>query len=195
MSGIWSGLQGTNGAGGILILKLDQRGQKVSGTLGKLPILNGEFNGDLLSFDVQETVVATLHYQLTLTDGGLGGEISNGNGPWPVRTLKRWDAPYSNWDMPYSNSPPRTSLPVLVYRVEPQYPKGPFARAQGPVVLQIEIDESGRVLPDRIKVLRSIGADFDQKAIECVKQWRFQPEYIEGNPVSTIASVEVVFTP
>lgn len=189
VSGIWSGVEERNGSRHVFIVKLvEQRGQVVSGTVGNRPILNGEVNGELLSFDVQETIYAAAHFQLMLADGRLHGERRFGSGEaWPV-TLTRWDESYSN-------SPRRTSLPVLVYRGEPQYPEGSSARTQGPVVLQIEIDESGRVSPDRIKVLRSIRTDFDQKAIECVKQWRFQPGYIEGHPVSTSASVEVVFTP
>lgn len=186
-SGIWSGFEERKGSRYAFVVKIEQRGQSVSGTVGNQPILNGGVNGDLLSFDVRETIYDTSHFRFTLADGRLRGERRFGSETWPV-TLTRWDDPYSN-------SPRRTSLPVLVYRVEPQYPEGSSARTQGAVVLQIEIDESGRVSPDRIQVLRSIRADFDQKAIECVKQWRFQPGYIEGNPASTTASVEIVFTP
>jgi TonB family protein len=186
-SGMWSGFEERKGSRYVLVARLEQRGQSISGKVGDRPIVNGGVEGDLLSFDVQETIYAASHFQLTLADGRLRGERRDGSETWPV-TLKRWDESYSN-------SSRRTSLPVLVYRSEPQYPEGSAARTHGPVVLQIEIDKSGRVSPDRIKVLRSIGTDFDQKAIECVKQWRFQPGYIEGNSVSTSASVEVVFTP
>ena len=187
VSGIWNGVEERNSSRDVLAAKLDQRGQSLSGTVRNRPILNGWVNRDLLSFDVQETVYATAHFQLTLVDGHLRGERHFGSETWPVTLTRR--------DESYSKSPRRTSLPVLVYRVEPQYPEGSSARTQGAVVLQIEIDESGRVSPDRIKVLRSIRTDFDQNAIECLKQWRFQPGYIEGKPVSTTASVEIVFTP
>jgi TonB family protein len=186
VSGIWSGVEKRNGSRDVFIAKLEQRGESVSGTVNSRPILNGEFHGDLLSLDVQDTIYATAHFQLTLAGGRFHGERRFGSEGWPVT--------FTRWDESYSNSPRRTSLPVLVYRVEPQYPEGSSARTQGRVVLRIEIDESGRVYADRIKVLRSIGTKFDQKAIECVKQWRFQPGYIEGKPVSTTASVEIVFT-
>jgi TonB family protein len=186
-SGMWSGFEERKGSRNVLVARLEQRGQSISGKLGDRLIVNGGVKGDLLSFDVQESIYTTSHFQLTLADGRLRGEHRFGSDTWPM-TLTRWDEAYTN-------SPRRTALPVLVSRVEPQHPEGTSARTQGAVVLQIEIDESGRVSPDRIQVLRSIRADFDQKAIECVKQWRFQPGYIEGNPVSTTASVEIVFTP
>jgi TonB family protein len=187
VSGIWNGVEERNGSRDVFAAKLEQRGQSVSGTVRNRPILNGGINGDLLSFDVQETIYATAHFQLTLAGGRLRGERRFGSETWPVTLTRR--------DESYSKSPRRTSLPVLVYRVEPQYPEGSSARTQGAVVLQIEIDESGRVSSDRIKVLRSIRTGFDQKAIDCVKQWRFEPGYIEGKPVSTTVSVEIVFTP
>jgi TonB family protein len=189
VSGIWTGFYG--GGHNPIVVKLEQHGQTLSGTVTTYykprPIQNAEFRNAVVSFDVQESTYTAAHLVLRLADGRLRGDYRIGNESSRV-TLSRWNELYANVPTP-------TSLPTLSYRVAPQYPEGSSRDRAGTVVLQVEIDETGRISPDRIKVLRSMGADFDQKAIDCVKQWRFQPGYIEGKPVSTSASLEVVFRP
>jgi TonB family protein len=47
--------------------------------------------------------------------------------------------------------------------------------------------------PRDIRVQRGIGMGLDQKAIEAVQQWRFDPATKDGRPVAVQISVEVSF--
>ena len=64
------------------------------------------------------------------------------------------------------------------------------ARVQGVVVLEILIEEAGKVTD--AKVLRSIPL-LDQAAIEAVRQWEFEPTLLNGAPVPVIMTVTVQF--
>jgi Domain of unknown function (DUF4357) len=81
VSGIWTGVEERNGSRDVFAAKLEQSGQRVSGTVRNQPIVNGGVNGDRLSFDVQETIHATAHFQLTLAAGRLRGERRFGAEP------------------------------------------------------------------------------------------------------------------
>ena len=47
--------------------------------------------------------------------------------------------------------------------------------------------------PRNIRVLSSLGMGLDEKAIEAVKNWRFEPAMKDGHPVSVQIAVEVDF--
>lgn len=75
---------------------------------------------------------------------------------------------------------------------DPDYPLN--ARNEpntGMVVLQVPIDERGRVLAP--VVYESLGKNFDKEAIAAVKRWRFQPAKCGQTPVRTVIRVEVHF--
>lgn len=65
------------------------------------------------------------------------------------------------------------------------------AKFQGTVVLWLIVDQSG--LPHDIRVSRSLGMGLDQKAIEAVRKWRFEPATKDGRPVAVQINVEVNF--
>jgi TonB family protein len=74
----------------------------------------------------------------------------------------------------------------------PQYP--PEARdagIQGVVILEVVIDEKGRVADT--KVLRSIPL-LDQPAIDAARQWQFTPTVVNGQPVKVRMTVTQNFT-
>lgn len=84
------------------------------------------------------------------------------------------------------------SFPQLIYKVEPEFSEeARKAKYSGVVLLEIEVDSSGR--PRGFRVLASPGLGLDQKAIDAVRQWRFRPGYRDGRPVVTQATVEVSF--
>ena len=58
-------------------------------------------------------------------------------------------------------------------------------------MLWLIVDDQGR--PRDIRVVRGLGFGLDAKAIEAVKQWRFQPAMKDGHPVNVQISVEVGF--
>ena len=47
--------------------------------------------------------------------------------------------------------------------------------------------------PRDVKVARSLGMGLDQKAIDAVKRWKFEPAMKDGKPVAVQINVEVNF--
>jgi periplasmic protein TonB len=58
-------------------------------------------------------------------------------------------------------------------------------------MLSLVVDESGKVVG--IKVTKSLGMGLDEKAIEAVQKWKFQPGTKDGQPVPVRASAEITF--
>lgn len=89
---------------------------------------------------------------------------------------------------------PRTSRMMeglLVHRVQPEYP--PLARAariQGAVVLQAVIAKDGTV--EKLRLL-SGHPMLAQAAIDAVRQWRYRPYLLNGEPVEVDTQITVNF--
>ena len=84
------------------------------------------------------------------------------------------------------------SAPRVIQQVDPEYSEeARKAKYQGTVVLQCVVGPDG--MPRQMKVERSLGMGLDQKAIEAVKQWRFEPAKKAGTPVAVLIDVEVNF--
>ena len=82
--------------------------------------------------------------------------------------------------------------PKLLSKVEPEYSEDArLAKYSGSVLLSIEILEDGS--PHNIKVTRPLGFGLDQKAVEAVAKWKFEPATLNGQPVAVSAQVEVNF--
>jgi len=80
----------------------------------------------------------------------------------------------------------------LVYDVAPQYPpEAGRARIEGTVVLMAVIGRDGTVKDVRIESGLPILA---QAAIDAVKQWRYKPYMIEGEPVEVDSRITINFT-
>lgn len=81
--------------------------------------------------------------------------------------------------------------PAKLHHVAPVYPAiAQAARVQGVVIIQATIGVDGAVVD--ATVLRSIPL-LDQAAIEAVRQWRFTPTRLNGQPVDVIMTVTVNF--
>lgn len=84
------------------------------------------------------------------------------------------------------------SAPKVIRKQEPTYTKeATRKKIQGITVLSLVIDSKG--LPGSIEVVKSLDAGLDQKAIEAVRQWRFNPAMKDGQPVAVHANIEVHF--
>jgi TonB family protein len=82
--------------------------------------------------------------------------------------------------------------PSLVYKKEPEYSEAARkARIQGTVVLYTEISPDG--IAQNFKTLSSLGSGLDEKAVEAVSQWKFNPGTKDDKPVTVAASIEVHF--
>ncbi|HYL13214.1 MAG TPA: energy transducer TonB [Terriglobales bacterium] len=81
---------------------------------------------------------------------------------------------------------------LLIKKVQPPYPPlARQARIQGQVVLQAEISKDGT-----IQNLRLISGHpmLAPSAIEAVKQWRYKPYYLNGEPVEVETQITVIFS-
>jgi TonB family protein len=84
------------------------------------------------------------------------------------------------------------SAPKLLHKVEPKYTQeAKDAKIQGAVRLKIVVTAEG-VARD-IEVVQGLGGGLDQKAVEAVQQWTFQPATKDGKAVSVAAVIEVNF--
>ncbi len=80
----------------------------------------------------------------------------------------------------------------LVKRVIPEYPElAKRARASGKVVLQVCLDEEGSVY--EVKVLSGHPL-LQDAAVAAVRQWKYSPTLLNGEPVPVVAMVTVIFS-
>jgi TonB family protein len=83
-------------------------------------------------------------------------------------------------------------VPEVIYSPEPSFSdEARKAKFQGIVLLMLVVGKDGR--PYNIRVRQSLGMGLDQKAIESVKNWRFRPATLKGQPVDTQIAVQVDF--
>ena len=84
------------------------------------------------------------------------------------------------------------SEPRVIYQTEPEFSdEARKAKYQGTCVLGLIVDATGR--PTAIRVINALGMGLDEKAIESVKNWRFEPAKLNGHPVPVQIAVEVDF--
>lgn len=87
--------------------------------------------------------------------------------------------------------PEEISRKLLIQKTQPSYPEQALrAGLQGPVVLQAWIGRDGKIRD--LKLVRGYLV-LGRAAFEAVKQWRFQPYYLNGQPMETETYITVNF--
>ena len=82
---------------------------------------------------------------------------------------------------------------LLVRRIEPQYPQmAKIARVQGAVVLAAVIGKDGTI--ENLHVVSTASPLLNAAAVEAVKQWKYRPYILNGEPVEVDTTVTVNFT-
>jgi TonB family protein len=82
--------------------------------------------------------------------------------------------------------------PTLKYRIDPEYSKeARKAKYQGTCLLWLIVDANGN--PRDVKITQALGKGLDEKAIEAVEKWKFEPAKKDGQPVAVEINVEVSF--
>jgi TonB family protein len=80
-----------------------------------------------------------------------------------------------------------TIAPTLLAKVEPEYTKAALdAKVEGTVTLSATIDETGT--SHSVSAVKLLGFGLDEKAMECVLKWRFNPGTRNGKPVKSAAA-------
>jgi TonB family protein len=84
--------------------------------------------------------------------------------------------------------------PVLTYSVDAEFPdaeKNAKQGLQGVAVVELIVDSKGG--PRDIRMKRSLRPDFDKRAINAVRQYKFDPAMRKGKPVAVAITIEVNF--
>lgn len=82
--------------------------------------------------------------------------------------------------------------PKLVYKVEPEYPEDARSRGiHGEVVITAVISTQGTVLSPG--VFQNPDMELTKAAIKAVREWRYQPALLNGEPVETVTTITVNF--
>jgi TonB family protein len=99
----------------------------------------------------------------------------------------------SSTNRPVVSTAPNVAPPRLLKRVEPQYPAG--ARTfdvAGILIVEVIIDKEGRVTAPRVR--RALPAPtLSYAALEALRQWRFEPGRMGGEPVDVLFNLTVNF--
>ena len=81
--------------------------------------------------------------------------------------------------------------PQKIVDVKPVYPAlARAAHVEGVVILDAVLGIDGRV--DQVRVLRSVPL-LDQAAIDAVRQWRYTPTLLSGEPVRVLMTITINF--
>lgn len=84
------------------------------------------------------------------------------------------------------------SAPRVIYAPDPEFSEeARKAKYQGTVILWVVVGTDGRI--HDVRVQRSLGMGLDEKAIEAVRTWKFDPARKDGIPVAVQVNIEINF--
>jgi periplasmic protein TonB len=84
------------------------------------------------------------------------------------------------------------TAPRAIYSPEPEFSEeARKEKYQGTVILSVIVGTDGRT--HDIRVRRALGMGLDEKAIQAITEWRFEPGRKDGVPVAVVADIEVSF--
>ena len=84
------------------------------------------------------------------------------------------------------------TAPRAIYSPEPEFSEeARKTKYQGTVVLGLIVGPDGK--PRDIRIVQSLGMGLDEKAIEALRLWRFEPGRKAGVAVAVLVNIEVNF--
>ncbi len=82
--------------------------------------------------------------------------------------------------------------PTVLYKVDPDYTEQARAdKVAGTTIVQVVIGTDG--LAHDITIVKGVGSGLDEKAIEALTKWHFNPGTLNGEPVAVRATIEINF--
>jgi TonB family protein len=114
--------------------------------------------------------------------------VEAGSGPASIATV---DPPQPTSERPYhvggNVKPPR-----VLYQAEPEFSEAARSqRISGNSMIYLVVEPDGTA--DHLHIARPAGMGLDEKALECVSQYRFAPATLNGKPIRVDMYVEVNF--
>jgi TonB family protein len=93
----------------------------------------------------------------------------------------------------YDSDTPGLQEPVvMVQELAPYTEEARRARIEGIVLLEVDVDENGRV--GSFRLLHGLGYGLDESAIRTIaEKWRFRPGTLDGKPVKVRVKLEMSF--
>lgn len=84
------------------------------------------------------------------------------------------------------------TFPRAIKQAPPEYSdEARRKKLEGTVLLSLVVTANGDTAD--IKVTRALGSGLDEKAIDAVREWKFEPATKDGKPVAVNIAVEVSF--
>lgn len=127
---------------------------------------------------------------------GKGGSYGDGDGNGLGDGIGDGVGPGNGWGVGGNN--PRiggrngVGMPACAYCPNPTFTQEAIAvKYQGNVTLWVWVTADGK--PGNIRLQRSAGLGLDERAMEAVRTWRFQPARDASGPVAAWVLVEVMF--
>lgn len=92
----------------------------------------------------------------------------------------------------FVNVSPKTMENQLITKVMPKYPvEAKKARIEGKVVLNAVIGKDGSVLNLKVD---SGPRELQQSALDAVRQWKYKPYLLNGEPVEVMTKININYT-
>ena len=89
-------------------------------------------------------------------------------------------------------APASDTHPTVISTVEPQYTDDArTAKISGSVLVALIVDKQGN--PTHVRVVHGLGHGLDEKALEAVRGYKFQPATMAGQSVAVNMNIEVNF--
>ncbi|MHB1700071.1 MAG: TonB family protein [Acidobacteriaceae bacterium] len=166
---------------------------------GSSPILRTFFVGKALHIVVQDTDKSLSEWSMILLSPNQA-QFSTAD-PDAPKNLKPWLANHvsaeptaagtdQNGQPVYLVGGP-IAAPKLLSHPAPVFPAGHSGKFAGTCVVAAIVDTQG--VPQSVRIVRALGSDFDQSALEAVKRYRFAPFTRNGVPVPVALKIEVNF--
>jgi TonB family protein len=83
----------------------------------------------------------------------------------------------------------KTTPPRALSNPDPHYPA--HHKEAATVVISTLVGDDGT--PEELKLVSSAGSDFDQAALDAVREWKFKPSTCDGTPIPARINIEIKF--
>ena len=123
---------------------------------------------------------------------GSGGGIGSGRGGGVGSGSGGGAGPGDGGGIVYNPGHGGVTKPTVIHQEDPEFSdEARKAHFQGEVIVAIEVDPAGHVIHPR--VVKGAGLGLDEKALEAAVKWTFRPGTLNGKPVTTRATISMVF--